>query len=191
MRYTAQEMTYIALFTALTAATAVFFRFTSGVIPVSFVPFMVMLAGGILGSRLAASSMALYVFMGLLGLPIFAQAPFGGLSYVLQPSFGFLLGFVAGAYIIGKIVEQNPESLFTYAGANVAGLVVMYAVGLVYFWFLFNFILGKPLDFVTAAKLGVLPFVIPDLLKGAVAAYLSCAVSKRLAIANVKITTAK
>lgn len=191
MRYSVQDIAYVALFTALTVATAVFFRFTSGVIPFSLVPFMVMLAGGILGSRLAATSMALYVLMGLLGLPVFAQAPFGGLSYVLQPSFGFLLGFIVGAYVIGKIVERKPTSLLTYAGANMVGLVIMYAVGLIYFWFLFNFCLGKPIDFTTVVKLGMLPFIIPDLIKGAVAAYLSFAICKRLQYANIKMTTAK
>ncbi|WP_227766800.1 biotin transporter BioY [Zhaonella formicivorans] len=191
MRFSVQDITHVALFTALTVATAVFFRFTSGIIPFSLLPFMVMLAGGVLGSRLAATSMGLYVLMGLLGLPVFAQAPFGGLSYVLQPSFGFLLGFIVAAYVIGKIVELKSASLLTHAVANMLGLVIIYAVGLFYFWFLFNFYLGKPIDFPTVVKLGMLPFIIPDLVKGFVAAYLSFVLCKRLQFANIKLTTAK
>jgi len=99
----ATDTVLIPLFTALTAVGA-FIK-----IPIPHVPFtmqtvMVMFAGLILGGRRGALSQLLYLVLGLMGLPIFAQG--GGPAYVLQPSFGFLLGFIPGAFVIGKILED-------------------------------------------------------------------------------------
>lgn len=191
MRFSIHEMTYVALFTALTVATAVFSRFTDSIIPFSLLPFIVMLAGGILGSKLAATSLSLYLLLGLIGLPVFAKAPFGGISYVLQPSFGFLLGFILGAYVIGKIIEHTKGGIISYGIANLLGLTVIYTVGLLYFWGLFNLILGKPMDFTTVMQLGFLPYIIPDLVKGVIAAYLSSLIRKRLIQMNIETINSK
>src|SRR5208337_2009632 len=102
MKKKAADAILISLFTALTAVGA-FIRIPIPYVPLTLQTLMVMFAGLILGSRRGALSQLLYLILGLLGLPIFAQG--GGPAYVLQPSFGFLLGFVAGAYVIGKMVE--------------------------------------------------------------------------------------
>lgn len=180
MVLTTRNMTYIALYTSLTIAISVFTRFTAGVIPFSLLPLMVMLAGGILGSRLGLISILLYVLMGLLGIPVFAKPPFGGFAYVFQPSFGFLLGFILAAYLIGKIIEKGSDNILTYLLANFIGIIVINVVGLLYFWFLFNSILGKPMGLLDVIKIGFLPFIVPDLVKGVIAAYLSIAIGKRL-----------
>ncbi|MCB5624660.1 biotin transporter BioY, partial [Bifidobacterium animalis] len=59
--------------------------------------FFVLLAGILLGPKLGALAVLLYVVIGLLGLPIFAAG--GGLAYIVRPSFGYLIGFIAGAYV--------------------------------------------------------------------------------------------
>src|SRR5512135_617159 len=102
MKNRISDAVLISLFTALTVVGA-FIKIPIPYVPLTLQTLMVMFAGLILGSRRGALSQVLYVVLGLLGLPIFAQG--GGPAYVLQPSFGFLLGFVAGAYVIGKIVE--------------------------------------------------------------------------------------
>ena len=65
--------------------------------------FFVLMAGMLLGARLGALSAALYVLIGLLGIPVFAAG--GGISYVLRPSFGFLLGFIVTAFCSGWIMR--------------------------------------------------------------------------------------
>lgn len=126
-----------ALFAALTAVGA-FIK-----IPIPYVPFTLqylftMLAGLLLGGNLGAVSVAVYVVMGLAGVPIFAEG--GGISYVLKPSFGYLIGFIIGAYVTGKIANavSNPSfpRLFT---ANFAGLLVVYLCGMVYYYIAANF----------------------------------------------------
>ena len=67
------------------------------------------MAGLLLGARLGALSQALYVGLGLVGLPIFAAG--GGFSYVFNPTFGFLLGLIPAAWVIGRLAEKNRTPL--------------------------------------------------------------------------------
>ena len=57
-----------------------------------------------LGSRLGALSQLVYVVLGLIGIPVFTAG--GGISYIFKPTFGYLLGYIIGAYVIGKIAES-------------------------------------------------------------------------------------
>jgi len=184
MRKKTTEIVMISLFAALTAVGA-FIR-----IPLPYVPFtlqtlMVMLAGLTLGSRSAALSQLLYLTVGLLGLPIFAQG--GGPGYILQPSFGFLVGFIAGAYIIGRIVE-GPEKLSypRVVAALILGQVAVHVLGIAYLYFNLNFIIHKPTSLLTTIKIGLLVFIPGDILKTFVAALVVSPIRQRLmAIRNV------
>ena len=102
----ARDLTVCGLFTALTAVGA----FIKIVIPVgadtmnfTLQWFFVLLAGLLLGSRRAFLSVSTYLLIGLVGIPVFARG--GGPSYLIRPTFGFLLGFALAAYVMGKIVE--------------------------------------------------------------------------------------
>lgn len=104
-RWDTRDLVLFALFTALIAIGA-FIR-----IPVPFCPFTLQLlfttlAGLLLGSRRGAASVAVYVFLGLIGLPVFTSG--GGPSYIFQPTFGYLLGFIGGAGLTGYIAHQVP-----------------------------------------------------------------------------------
>ena len=97
------SLTAISLFAALTAIGA-FIR-----IPLPYVPFtlqvlFVYLAGSLLGSKKGMQSQLVYVGVGLAGLPVFTQG--GGIGYFLQPTFGYLLGYIAGAFVVGWIIER-------------------------------------------------------------------------------------
>ena len=95
------EMTRIGVFTAMAIAAAVLVRFGGSVVPFSLLPLVMCLAGGILGPRPGAYSMLAYMLLGLMGLPVFASPPYGGLAYVFTPSFGFVPGFVLGPTPLG------------------------------------------------------------------------------------------
>jgi len=174
----------IPLFTALTAVGA-FIK-----IPVPYVPFtlqtlMVMFAGLILGSRGGALSQLLYLVLGLMGLPIFAQG--GGPAYVLQPSFGFLLGFIPGAYVIGKILEGPRDlSLPRVIAALAAGQGVVYLFGLSYLYLNLNLILNKSVSPFAVLTAGCLIFLPGDVLKTAVAALVMVPLRQRL-FSKIKI----
>lgn len=182
MKLTIREMTRVALFSSLICIASLILKFGGEiVVPFSILPLMTMMAGAILGARLGAFSTAVYVLIGLLGVPVFAKPPFGGFTYVLQPTFGFLLGFILSAYVIGRLLEKNPEnSLLRYTLAMVAGIVVMYAVGIPYLYGIIKFYLGKPFTMWRAVQIGMLPFVGLDLVKGLLAAVVAKSVHSRL-----------
>lgn len=118
-------------------------------IPVPVVPFTLqllftMMAGLLLGGKLGALSVCIYILMGLLGLPVFAEG--GGLSYIFKPSFGYIIGFAVASYVTGVIANQvsNPSYKRLFA-ANFIGLGIVYLFGMVYYYLMSNFYLGTPI----------------------------------------------
>ncbi|HHY05934.1 MAG TPA: biotin transporter BioY [Clostridia bacterium] len=182
MKITAQEMTRTALFTALICIASFILKIGGEiVVPFSILPFMVLLTGGILGSRLGALSVTLYVLIGLLGVPVFAQSPFGGLAYIFHPTFGFLLGFILAAYLVGLVVEKIPfVGLGKFLVAMLVGIVAIYIIGIPYLYGIIKFYLGKPITMWGAIEIGLLPFIVLDLIKGLLAGVIAHSVIKRL-----------
>lgn len=138
-----REMVLCALFAALIAVGA-FIRVPLPVVPFTFQFLFTMLAGLLLGGRLGATSVALYILSGLIGLPVFAEG--GGFSYLLRPSFGYLIGFCAGAYVTGVMANKVPKPSFSrLLLANFTGLAIVYVMGLAYYYVLCNYVIGTPI----------------------------------------------
>ena len=132
-----------ALFAALTAVGA-FFKIPFALAAISLQFLFTAMAGILLGAGYGALSQLVYVLIGLVGVPIFALG--GGFSYVLQPTFGFLLGLIPSAFVIGKLAKR-PLTFWRTALAMLAGLAVLYAVGVPYLALIANAYLGKGLTF--------------------------------------------
>ncbi len=134
-----------ALFTALISVSA-FIRIPTPLVPITLQSGTVLLAGMLLGPKYGSISALLYVLLGLLGVPIFTMG--GGLGYVFQPTFGYLLGFVLGAYITGALVRRKQhmdgKGLFV---AALAGLLVIYLIGTAYCYWISFFVLGTEIAF--------------------------------------------
>ena len=143
-----------ALFAALTAIGA-FFK----------IPF-----------ALAAISLQ-FLFTAMAG--ILLGAGYGGFSYVLQPTFGFLLGLIPSAFVIGKLAKR-PLTFWGTALAMLAGLAVLYAIGVPYMALIANAYLGKGLTFWQVIKNGMLIYLPGDLLKIALGSFLCVAITRRL-----------
>ena len=142
------RMVLCALFAALIAVGA-FLRIPVPLVPFTMQTFFVGLAGMLLGKKLGAASALLYMFIGLVGLPVFTQG--GGVGYVLKPTFGYIIGFVLGAYVTGAIARKVREpSHKRLLAAALAGLGVIYTVGTAYFYFMSNFYLGNSISLGTA-----------------------------------------
>lgn len=159
-----------ALFSALIAAGA-FIRIPLPYISFSMQTMFVSLAGMLLGARAGAVSVIVYVAVGLVGVPIFTMG--GGFAYVLQPSFGFLLGFILQAAITGrftsKIGKPGVKNLFL---AQLPGVFAMYAVGLPYFFLISTVYLNNGLG-VGALFIYCFAATLPgDILKSLLAAWL-------------------
>lgn len=183
MKLSTREMTRVAIFSSLICIASLFLKIGGDVVvPFSILPFMVLLTGAVLGPRLGALSVGVYVLIGLLGAPVFAKPPYGGLTYIFQPTFGFLPGFILSAYVTGKLLEgASPRDILRFAGAMVAGIVVYYLVGIPYLFGIIKFYLGKPFTLWKAVEIGLLPFIGLDLVKGVAAGLLAKGIQSRLA----------
>lgn len=105
----------------------------------------VLMAGFLLGTKLATVSVIVYLSIGLVGVPVFAAG--GGPAYIFRPGFGFLLGFVLAAFVIGTITEKvgkNHKGMFLMA--SVAGLVTYYTIGAIYFYCINIFYAATPVS---------------------------------------------
>jgi biotin transport system substrate-specific component len=157
-----KDMILVAIFAALMVVGA-YIKVLIPVIPMSFQPFFCALAGILLGAKLGALSQVVYLFIGLTGLPVFTQG--GGPMYVLKPSFGFLLGFILAAYVIGKVSEKLQAVNFLNMVLSVfPGLIALYAVGLPYMYIILKFYIKmESLDLTKLLSLGFFPFIIKDI----------------------------
>ncbi|WP_252504745.1 biotin transporter BioY [Sporosarcina sp. Marseille-Q4943] len=127
----ALSLVYCGMFAALMMIGANITSFVPflviGGVPITLQTFFAVLAGLILGSRLGAISMTVYMAVGLAGAPVFSKFQ-GGFSAVLFPTFGFIVSFILVAYIAGKIVERN-GSLRSYVIAALVAMCVNYLFG--------------------------------------------------------------
>ncbi len=127
-----------------------------GPVPITMQTFAVLLSGALLGSKKGALAQLTYLLLGLLGLPWFARG--GGMAYIFSPTFGYIVGFVLAAYLVGWLCEKGFDREIKKAIlAMLAGNIVIYIPGLLW---LANFVgFGKVL------KIGLYPFIFGELLK--------------------------
>lgn len=144
-RLSVYAMIVCALFVALIAVGA-FIRVPVPVCPFTLQFLFTAMAGLLLGKRLGALAVGVYVVLGLMGVPIFTEG--GGPGYIFQPTFGYLLGFIGGAYVSGRMTEGEDRPTFgRLLVATLANLAVVYALGMAYLYVVCNFYLGKAVPF--------------------------------------------
>lgn len=171
-----RDLIYCALFAALTAIGAfLHFQLFQATITLQF--FFTAMAGLLLGAKLGALSQLLYVVLGLVGVPIFAAG--GGFGYVFNPTFGFLLGLIPTAWVIGKIAEKD-RSVPRLLLACFAGLAVLYLVGLPYIALIVNVYKGGNVSGMTLATAYMLPYLPGDCLKIVVSVILAPRILKAM-----------
>jgi len=134
-------------------------------VPITGQTFGVLLVGMALGARRGALALVAYLAEGVAGLPVFAEAKFG-LATLQGPTGGYLLGFIAAAWLVGLLAERGfDRSLFTTLAAMAAGSALIYVCGVVW---LQPFV-GSLQD---TLAVGVYPFLIGDAIKAVLAALL-------------------
>lgn len=148
-----------AAFVGLAAQVAVPLPFTP--VPLTLQTFAVLLTAAALGSLRGMLAMLVYAIAGIAGVPWFAE----GSSGFSAPSFGYILGFIAAALVVGRIAEGGAtRTPLRTAGLMVVGNLVIYAIGVTWLKFAID------VDWATAIALGLTPFLIGDAIKIAVAA---------------------
>lgn len=173
MNLKTNDIVLCALFAALTSILSqisIPLPFTS--VPLTMQIFAVALAGMVLGSKKGFISIVIYLLIGAIGLPVFAQFS-GGLGIILGPTGGFLIGCPFMALVIGYTTERTKSMIYIFI-SMVFGLFIVYTTGTVIFSIITKSTLYQSLIAC------VLPFVIVDLIKLVLASAVGKEVSKRI-----------
>jgi biotin transport system substrate-specific component len=144
-----------SLLTALAAQIVI----PVGPVPITGQTFAVLLTGALLGSRLGAMAMIIYLVEGAVGLPFF-YGGHGGFGHILGPTGGYLVAFPAAAFITGAFAENGWDKRFLTAVAAMAvGSIVILLAG----WLWFSVLMQA--DALAAFKVSVLPHLPGDIVK--------------------------
>jgi biotin transport system substrate-specific component len=171
-------MILIAMFTALTAIGA-FIKIPIPPVPITLQLVFVAYAGVLLGAKRAFLSQLLYLMIGLIGIPIFANG--GGITYVFQPTFGYLIGFLLCATVIGFGIDRMGKVTFSGVLAwSILGLLLVYVVGVLYLYGIVNLYFGQVMTMTAALKAGLLPFILKDLVVLVIVAWTAVRVYPRV-----------
>lgn len=151
-------MVYASMFGAATAAGA-YIVIPLPPVPITLQTLFSALAGALLGGRLGALSQIVYVLLGVIGLPVFAGGK-AGLGVLFGPTGGYLIGFVAAAYLTGRLVEakEKPGGI-RIALSVTCGFAALYVLGITQLSLIANLSLKK------AVVVGLIPFLIGDVIK--------------------------
>jgi biotin transport system substrate-specific component len=155
-RTTVREISYAGLFAALIAVGA-FVSVPIGTVPFTLQVLFVLLAGMILGPRLGALSVVVYLVLGLIA-PVYAGET-SGIGTLFGPTGGFLWGFVLAAVVTGTLATRRPRGMWVLLAAGIAGLAPIYVLGTA--WLALQLHVTLP----AALTAGVIPFVWADALK--------------------------
>ncbi|SKA07458.1 biotin transporter BioY [Selenihalanaerobacter shriftii] len=166
MDLTVKEMIVTALFAALTAIGALI-AIPIGAVPITLQILFTLTAGALLGPKLGGLSQILYLLIGAVGLPVYAGGG-AGFAYLVGPTGGFLFSFPIAAYIVGRLSEQIGELEFKgIIISMITGLILIYILGVV------GLMVATNMGIKGAITAGVLPFIIPDLIKILAGTYLT------------------
>ncbi len=172
--FTTKEMVLTAMLTAVMAVCS--WISVPAEIPFTLQTFAVFCAIGLLGGRNGLFSILVYILLGAIGIPVFA-GPSGGIGIILGNTGGYIVGFVFIALICWLTEKLFGNGLIVRIISMIVGLAVLYAFGTAWFMFLYTKNTGD-VSLIQVMKWCVTPFVIPDLLKLALAVVLTDRIKK-------------
>jgi len=160
-KHNLQMTVYASLFAALISAGA-YLAIPIGPVPIALQSLFVLLAGLVLGSRWGLAAVGIYLLAGAIGLPVFAGGT-GGIGRFIGPTGGYLLSYLPAVFLIGTISEQSNDKVLFAVFAMICGSTVVYAFGVSWLKAMTG------MDWTKAVSVGMLPFLIGDVIKIAVA----------------------
>ena len=157
-----------SLMAALTAVGA-YIYVPIGPVPIILSTLFVILSGLLLGSRWGLTSMALYLLVGAIGLPVFAGGK-GGFAHFMGPTGGYLFGYLFASWITGFISERSRGRMTLDIFAVIIGSLALYALGVPWLKMI------TQMSWTKALMVGVLPFLLGDAIKASVVLILARAI---------------
>lgn len=149
-----------------------------GIVPISLTNLAIYFAVYVLGQKKATLSYIVYLFIGLVGLPVFSGFS-GGFSKLFGPTGGYLIGFIFMAFISGIFIDKFSNKIYMCFLGMILGTIVTYAFGTAWLAYQLN------LPFNAALSVGVLPFIPGDIVKMVIASLIGPQIKKRLISAGL------
>ena len=169
MKNKVQNLTLTALMAAVLCIIGPFV-IPIGMVPMSLTNMVIYLTVLLLDKKRATISVAIYLMIGFIGLPVFAGF-IGGAGKLLGPTGGYLIGYLVLSWIAGTILEKLEKTKILALSIGTVGL---YLVGTI--WLMFQ----SKLNLMAALSVGVFPFVVFDVLKIVIAVILDNSIKKRI-----------
>ncbi|MEH7441458.1 biotin transporter BioY [Bacillus sp. JJ1122] len=149
-------------------------------VPITGQTLAIGLAATILGSRYGTISVLLYLFIGAVGVPVFAEFS-GGFSKLVGPTGGYLVGFVPAAFIIGWVLEKTSFTFMNALIGNIIGMLITLIFGTVWLK------IALDMSWTAAFTSGFVPFIIVGVIKAALASWIGIIVRNRLETAKLLV----
>lgn len=169
-KWQARDMAYVAIMSVVIAICSWISVPTT--VPFTLQTFAVFLAVGVLGGRRGTFAVLVYILLGAVGLPVFAGFN-GGLGILLGTTGGYIIGFLFSALLYWGMTRVLGTGTPVMVAAMVLGLVICYAFGTVWFMQVYVRTAQKAVTLGTALGWCVIPFIVPDLVKIALAVVLT------------------
>lgn len=172
--FTTRQLVFTALMSVIIAVCS--WISIPSEVPFTLQTFAVFCALSILGGKCGTFAVLVYIILGAVGIPVFAGFS-GGLGILLGPTGGYIIGFLilAGVYWLGEKLSKS--NFIISIISMLIGLLLCYAFGTAWFMYVYAN-KAEAIDLATALKWCVLPFIIPDLIKLAIALLISSRVKK-------------
>lgn len=155
------DMAYIAVFTVLIAICS--WISIPMTVPFTLQTFAIFLAVSILGGKRGTLAVIVYVLLGAIGVPVFAGFS-GGIGVLMGNTGGYIIGFILTALTMWLMERAFGRKVWAQAVSMVLGMLAYYAVGTVWFMFVYMRTTG-PVGLMTVLGWCVFPFIIPDIVK--------------------------
>ena len=163
------DIVYIAVFAVIMAICS--WISIPAAVPFTMQTFGVFIAVGVLGGKRGSLSVLVFILLGAIGIPVFANFS-GGIGVLAGPTGGYIIGFLFSALLMWAMEKLPGKKSVMQIVSMIAGLIVCYAFGTVWFVIVYGRMNG-PIGFTAALASCVVPFIIPDIIKIALAYVLS------------------
>lgn len=171
MKNKTKDLTLIAISTALTCVLSPL-SIPIGIVPIALTNLILLLNTYVLGYKKALVACLLYIIIGAIGIPVFANFS-GGIGILSGPTGGYIIGYIPMIIVSGLLIEKYPNRLI-HIIAMIIGTALCYALGTVWFCFVMNSSLAS------AMAICVIPFIPFDLIKIIIVALIGPVIIKRL-----------